>query len=134
MALSIREAAREAKVSKSTILRAIQRGRLSADRDDDGNYQIDPSEVFRVYPPRTDAGTGPSGQGTPPTDAAVMQARIEGLDAQLAMMRERLDEMRGERDIWREQAQSAQRQAEGAQRLLADRRPGRGWFRWLRAG
>ena len=81
MALSIREAAREGGVSKSTVLRAIQRGRLSAGRDDDGNYNIEPSELFRVYAPRTEVRTGSSGQGAPADAAAeapVLRTCIEG--------------------------------------------------------
>jgi len=50
---SLRQAAQEAGTSKSTILRAIQSGRLSATRTDDGGYSIDPAELFRVYPPKS---------------------------------------------------------------------------------
>src|SRR3954452_15065078 len=53
--LSIRDAARQAGVSQSSILRAIQSGRMSAPRKDDGGYAIDPAELFRVFPPQ---GTG----------------------------------------------------------------------------
>jgi excisionase family DNA binding protein len=48
--LSLREAAQQAGTSKSTILRAVKAGRLSATRDDDGGYRIDPAELHRVYP------------------------------------------------------------------------------------
>jgi excisionase family DNA binding protein len=50
--LSLREAAHEVGISKSTILRAIQSGRLLAPRKDDGGYAIDPDELFRVYRPK----------------------------------------------------------------------------------
>src|SRR3954469_14369338 len=49
----LRQAAQEAGTSKSTILRAIQSGRLSATRTDDGGYSIEPAELFRVYPPKS---------------------------------------------------------------------------------
>ena len=52
-AFSLRQAAQEAGTSKSTILRAIQSGRLSATRTDEGGYSIDPAELFRVYPPKS---------------------------------------------------------------------------------
>ena len=53
----LRQAAIQAGTSKSPILRAIQSGRLSAARTDDGGYAIHPAELFRVYPPKpsTDA-------------------------------------------------------------------------------
>ncbi len=52
---SLRQAAQQAGTSKSTILRAIQSGRLSATRTDDGGYSISPAELFRVYPPKSQA-------------------------------------------------------------------------------
>ena len=36
--------------AKSTILRAIKAGRLSATRDDTGQWCIDPAELARVFP------------------------------------------------------------------------------------
>ena len=36
--------------AKSTILRAIKAGRLSATRDDSGQWCIDPAELARVFP------------------------------------------------------------------------------------
>src|SRR3954466_6102931 len=53
-ALSLREAAEQTGTSKSTIFRAIRAGRLSADKDSDGNFAIDPAELFRVYPPKSE--------------------------------------------------------------------------------
>jgi hypothetical protein len=44
------EAARASGKSKPTIAKAIRTGRLSAVRADDGSYQIDESELHRVYP------------------------------------------------------------------------------------
>ena len=37
--------------SKSTILKAISSGRISAVKDDLGQWEIDPSELHRVYRP-----------------------------------------------------------------------------------
>lgn len=47
--LSPNDAAKQVGKSKTTILRAIKKGRLSASRDENGNHQIDPSELARVY-------------------------------------------------------------------------------------
>jgi hypothetical protein len=44
------EAARASGKSKPTIAKAIQTGRLSAARGEDGTYQIDEAELHRVYP------------------------------------------------------------------------------------
>ena len=49
--LTLGEAEDEVGVAKSTISRAIKAGRLSAKKNEHGHYQIDPAELFRVYPP-----------------------------------------------------------------------------------
>src|SRR3954463_8930068 len=91
--LSIRDAARQAGVSRSSILRAIQSGRMSAPRKDDGGYAIDPAELFRVFEPksmgqRDTPGPGCMGQtgqvaepaGPGVTDArAAVEAEIQAL-------------------------------------------------------
>jgi excisionase family DNA binding protein len=115
--LSLREAAKEASVSKSTILRAVKAGRLSAARTDDGGYSIDPAELFRVYPPesRTNrpdrAGTGAAGHGAPAEAIAELRIQKAVLEAQLAALRDALDcerrraeEIREERERWHTQA------------------------------
>ncbi len=48
--LTLGEAAKEVGKSKTTLTRAINSGRMSANRQDDGSYQIDPAELLRVYP------------------------------------------------------------------------------------
>jgi excisionase family DNA binding protein len=123
--LSLREAAQQAGTSKSTILRAIQSGRLSAPRNDDGGYDIDPAELFRVYPPASttkpddDAAERPSdrseGQGAPSqgtADTFAVQIRNARLEAEIAGLRvvleaekRRADELREERDRWHAQAE-----------------------------
>jgi hypothetical protein len=110
MGLSLREAAREANISKSTVLRAIQRGRLSAGRTDDGGYSIEPSELFRAYPPR------PASNGAAPDTSDSAHQVIDLLKQQLADTRE-------DRDRWRAQC-------EQITRAIADRRP---WWRKLTA-
>jgi hypothetical protein len=47
-------------VNKSTILRAINSGKVSAAKDEHGEWQVEPAELHRVYPPvaeRSEAGT-----------------------------------------------------------------------------
>ncbi len=119
--LSLREAAQHTGTSKSTILRAIQSGRLSAPRTDIGGYDIDPAELFRVYPP-SPTGTvpdhsGPRNEGhgaasKTQQDATEIRIRNAGLEAEVKALREmveeqrrRADEMREDRDSWRGQAE-----------------------------
>ena len=62
-ALSLRQAAQQAGVSKSTILRAIQKGRVSSTRTADGGHAIDPAELARVYPGATAQRTSTDAMG-----------------------------------------------------------------------
>jgi hypothetical protein len=48
--LSLSAAAKEVDRSKSTLSRAVKTGRLCATRCEDGSYQIDPAELYRVFP------------------------------------------------------------------------------------
>lgn len=50
MQLSLSAAAKEVDRSKSTLSRAIKNGRLSATLREDGSYEIDPAELYRVFP------------------------------------------------------------------------------------
>ena len=50
MQLSLSAAAKEVDRPKSTLSRAIGEGRLSATRCENGSYQIDPAELYRVFP------------------------------------------------------------------------------------
>jgi hypothetical protein len=114
---SLRQAAQEAGTSKSTILRAIQSGRLSATRTEDGGYSIDPAELFRVYPPKSaepeaERSAGQNAIAIAPvnsTEMLVRQAQLEaavsGLQAILEAERKRGEELRTERDRWAAQAE-----------------------------
>lgn len=111
--LSLRQAATAADLSKSTILRAVQSGRLSADRTQTGGYAIDPAELFRVYP--APVRTASMGQDAPvpevhePVMVHMIQAQLAAALADLAAERrfnaDRLAELRLDRDRWHAQAE-----------------------------
>ena len=80
-------------VNKSTVLRAIKAGKVSATRNEHGEWQIDPAEMHRVYPPV--AATDAVQQGEQRHALAPLRDRTDELVAQL---REQLADMRNERD------------------------------------
>ena len=43
--------------NKTAILRAINNGKISAAKDGNGELQIDPAELHRIYPPLRNAST-----------------------------------------------------------------------------
>lgn len=97
--ITLNQAAKEAVKSKSTILEAIRSGRLSARKDEQGRYQIDPAELFRVYPPfgqQPNTGTDADPQ-QPNTETAFFERIIAGLESERDDLRRRLDEETTER-------------------------------------
>jgi hypothetical protein len=123
--LSLSEAAIAAGIAKSTIWRAVKAGRISATRTVTGTYQVDPAELFRVFPatpknvemkqpaPVVETGLVPA-----------LEAQISALKEVSSLLKEQLEDTRKDRDAWRTQAESNHR-------LLVDARPRRrGLFGW----
>lgn len=95
MAYTLGEAAKATGISKASISRAINSGRISAVKNEGGAFSIEPVELHRVYPPKSPATVS----GTPTETAGntegntgntsnsnVLQAR---LDAALEQLRDR---------------------------------------------
>lgn len=95
MAYTLGEAAKATGISKASISRAINSGRISAVKNESGSFSIEPVELHRIYPPKssttvsetltetirtTDGDTGNT------TNSNVLQAR---LDAALEQLRDR---------------------------------------------
>src|SRR5436309_7739730 len=70
MGYTLGQAAKAVGMSKTSILRSIKAGRISAGRDELGQWAIEPCELHRVYPPLTDdtgTGNGTEERGVTPT-------------------------------------------------------------------
>jgi excisionase family DNA binding protein len=106
MAYTLGEAAKATGNSKTTIHRAIKSGRISATRKDDGSYEIEPAELHRVFPPKSD-GNGFTNDNVKQT---VTRVETEGLRREVDLLRERLadkdrviDDLRQDRDHARDE-------------------------------
>jgi predicted site-specific integrase-resolvase len=114
--LSLREAAELAGTSKSSILRAVKTGRLSATRNEQGEFKVDAAEVARVYDKgsashrgrRAPVDRSEAGDSTQRSDGA---NRIEALETENTALKDlirRLDrdkeDLKTDRDLWRTQA------------------------------
>ena len=126
--LSLSEAAIAAGIAKSTIWRAVKARRIRASRTVTGTYQVDPAELFRVFPamPKNVEMRQPA----PAIETALkpaLEAQISALKEVSSLLKEQLEDTRKDRDAWRTQAESSQR-------LLVDARPRRrGLFGWRKA-
>ena len=78
MAYSLAQAAEAVGMARSSILRAIKAGKISAVRDENNEWQIEPAELHRVYP----------------APAAATTRTDERTDELIAELRARLDDMR----------------------------------------
>lgn len=90
MQLSLSAAAKEVGRSKSTLSRAVNSGRLSATRCEDGSYRIEPSELYRVFPlpvarPAASNTTQPDGD-----PIGTLRMQLETLERERSREREQM--------------------------------------------
>jgi small-conductance mechanosensitive channel len=119
--LSLNKAAKEAGVAKSTLLEALNSGRMSAAKNDVGHWQIDPAELFRVFPKTSSLERGEP-QATPRENQQKTNP-VSALDVEVKMLREQIERMDSERE--RERAQlndQIEALREQAERQSADHR------------
>jgi hypothetical protein len=103
---TLAQAAIEAGKNRSTLLRAIKNGKLSAYKQDDGSYLIDSSELFRVY----------DAQGTPmqmhqhaqdmhkQMQQPAQGELIDALREQIDLLKDQVAREKEQADHWRNQA------------------------------
>ena len=86
MPYRLSEAAAACSLTKSTVRRAIKTGKVSATKDAHGQWHIEPAELHRVYPPRTEAST---------------DERIRAYLAEIALLRDRIEDLKTLTDEFR---------------------------------
>lgn len=116
MKYTLGEAAKACGKSKPTLSRALKRGDLTAPKNSKGEYEIDPSELSRVFPllPHVTSVTAKAEQSVPPPETGALEREI-------VLLREMLEEMKSDRDEWRGQAQKITA-------LIEDKRSQSGFF------
>ena len=97
MRLTLTAAAKEAGVSKGTISKALKSGRMSGERQEDGSFQIEPVELFRVFPRKQEETR--SGTVTKPSETRAGISETPGersleTDAAMAVLRSDLEAVR----------------------------------------
>ena len=121
MGYTLGQAAKAVGKSRTTILRAVKSGRLSAGRNPDHTFSIDPAELARAFPP-----TDPRAQQMEQSGTAGLQRENELLRGMVDDLRRRLDQA-GER-----LDQSEEERRRLTLMMLTDQRPW--WRRWWRSG
>jgi excisionase family DNA binding protein len=102
--LSVREAAKLAGKDRSTILRAIDHGRLSATRDEHSRFRIDPAELERAFGQLYAPAVRTAGETDAlPHPAPADLPRTATLEREVELLREMLSMHERERQGWEEE-------------------------------
>ena len=134
--LSPNDAAKRVGKSKTTILRAIKNGKLSAARDENGNHKIDPSELARVYgggagapvhaPEHGAPRAGANAPGVPPEND-LLRAKLEAAEQTIQDRDRELQHREGTITDLRQRLDKSEQERSEAQTkltaLLTDHRP-----------
>ena len=128
MKLTLSEVARQAGMSKSTLSRLVKKGRITAEKQENGEFRIDPSELDRLAELRSSVR---SVQRVETGTDVVLQREIDLLREMLLDKERTIQDLRTERDDWKKQAQQTQQ----AQMLLLaggeqKEEPRKRWWPW----
>lgn len=120
MKLSLKQASEQTGKSKQAIQQAIKKGKVSAAKNDNGTWEVDAAELFRVYRPLTDDVSGGVNQVDTKKLARVddawyqnLQLRVKELELELKIAskekifyEEQMTKLEAQRDEWQKQAQT----------------------------
>lgn len=123
--ISIREAVKEFQVSRPTLTKALNNGKVSGEKDDNGTWMMETSEISRVYKPRAslpdEEHVKYSQQNT--SEHHYMKGKLEALESYV--------------DDLKEQRNKAESRAEAAEArvtaLLSDKsKQHKKWWPWAK--
>lgn len=109
MSFDLASAAAATGVAKSSVLRAIKGGRISALRDDNGRWSVEPAELFKIFPPLPPTQPATLQNGAPERVTQLLEEQVAELRSMLADMRRREDDLQRDRDHWRTAFENTQR-------------------------
>ena len=121
MGYTLSQAAKATGKDKSTISKAIKKGKISASRREDRSYDIDPAELHRWYPPvNQDQDVQPVAISTAVNTDLVsrikeLEARLEGADKEARLLHGTIERLEADKEF-------LQRQLSKTTALLTDQR------------
>lgn len=118
--LTAAQAAERVGKKKNTIIKAIKSGRMSAQKDGNGQWSIDPAELFRVYPANSNGDTEGIHGDTGDTPA-VMRVKLDAAEDKIELLQAQLQDLKEDRDKWRTQATGLLIEGRKSQDSLFDR-------------
>jgi len=122
--LSLREAAKHFGVSRPTLQKALSAGKITGVRDGQGHWTLDPSELARVYLPRS--GGGQAEHPMQPVKLTTTNTpQNTSNTGELAALKARLDEAERRASIAEALAEERGRHIEDLRRMLPSPAPAR---------
>lgn len=129
MRISLRQAVEGFDVSRPTLTKALKSGKISGEKDTSGAWFIDPSELVRIYKPRSKTEQDEHAREhvhehrSLSHDYNYMKGKVEALE-------EQINDLKAQRDRSEERAAQSDARLYG---LLEDMRgPRRSWWQRLR--
>lgn len=115
MGIPLKEASDQVGVTRQTLMKAIKNGRISAEKTPNGEWRIEPVELFRVWPAvkgvqqplQVNLTTGDT-PGAPSIEVEIvdlLKAQIDLLKSQLDDVRADREDVRNDRNHWRQIAE-----------------------------
>ena len=106
MKLSANKAHKEAGIAKKTLLEALETGKMSATKNEKGHWEIDPAELFRVFPktgrhPVSETETHPPRK---PHENNVLEVELKAERDMRARLEAEIEDLKVQRDKWQDQA------------------------------
>lgn len=106
--VSVREAVKHYQVSRPTLMKHLKSGKISANKDGQGTWEIDQSELTRVYKVRGKAEElDQSNLSTP--NSPVNSSENSLLQVKLDAAMETIERLEADKADWKQQAQSLAR-------------------------
>ncbi|MGL1889775.1 MAG: hypothetical protein OCD76_24895 [Reichenbachiella sp.] len=125
---SLNEAAKLCGRAKSTLSKAIKSGRMSASKNDKGQFEIDPIELDRVFPyavtdqsPEPTQNTSSEHENT--IENSVLKAKLEAKDELFERLKSEIEDLKSQRNEWREQAKELTTQNKSQTLLIENLSP-----------
>lgn len=137
MKYSLSEAAKATGKNKTTIQRAIKNGKISAAKGDSGSYEIEPSELHRVFPPVTAQRDAQHPQSNDTQQAISVSnhsnlERVVELEKALAVAHEKTSGLEAQKDQMTDTINDLRKRLDSSEgrimALLSDNRPQRSFL------
>ena len=130
--MSLREAVKHFDVSRPTLQKALKSGKVSGVQDGKGQWQVDPSELARVYQARS-SDAGKVEKDLPGNLSTKNRGLPSSVNADIAALRAELEQERIRRGAAEALAEERARHIDDLRRLLPApgvKPEGKRWWQW----